>query len=190
MRELSVYRYNKFKYFPKYYVGLKEIVDVDIDPDTRERKIIDSYHLGFMTPFEDNKSGEKRRITVDNWARPQTVYDYVTKTSKQGKKIQPKVVDNFPGYFQIKDLVRRRITNNALWRVVDPNYFDVEITSENLLMILMEVGIKENGFIPNKCVWMRVGSLNHLIPQNTKIWAKWVQPELDNIIERYDHGMA
>lgn len=182
MNEPRIYLSDHYvkKFFPDYYVGLKEETDTEFNEETKTDDVIDTYLVGFMTPFENNKAGEKRRTTVDEWAKGQQVYDYKTKSYKQNKVIVARVIDNKPGQFIVKGLIRRHNrTSNVVWRVSDPHGFDVEITSENMSMIMVGTGVAEGGLILRPCIWMRIGSQNHLIPERSKVWERWVIPALN-----------
>lgn len=161
------------KYFPQYYVGMKDDVSYISDPAVPGNLQTSTTILGFATPYELTKAGEKRRSTVDGWARgwygqnKQTKYPAV-------------IVDNTPKDFEVISLIRRSYrTNNVLWRIKHPDGFELEITSENLSMIIEEVGILKGGRIPNKCVFIRIGSQNHLIPEGTRVWNEAVIPALN-----------
>lgn len=182
MNEPNIYLYDHYvkKFFPEYYVGLREESHTEFNMETKTYDPTDTYLLGFMTPFENNAAGEKRKKTVDEWARGYPVYDYKTKSYKQNKVIMARVIDNKPGQFIVKALIRRHnSTNNVVWRVSDPHGFDVEITSENISMIMVGTGIAKGGLILRPCIWMRIGSQNHLIPEGSKVWERSVIPALN-----------
>ena len=159
------------KYFPQYYVGMKDDVSYYRDPCDPKNLKTSTVILGFATPFELTKAGEKRRETVDNWA---------CGWSGKSVKYPSVIVDNTPKDFEVINLIRRSYrTNNVLWRIKHPDGFELEITSENLSMIIEEVGILKGGRIPTKCVFLRIGSQNHLIPEGSGAWNEAVIPALN-----------
>ena len=173
------------RYYKQFYVGLKEQQEMVFDKDSGANVVTDTYLLGFATPFENNKAFEKRQKTVDYWAQDIRRWDPVSKRNVHKPALPPQIIDNIPrSTFEIINLIRRAYrTNNVLWRVNDPRGFELEITSENLSMILDEVGILKGGVIANDCVWVRIGPQNHLIPEGCKIWNEVVIPALNYIEE-------
>ena len=176
MKELSIYSsdLHSKRYFPEYYVALRKEIETEYDEITKSPKIIDEYLLGFATPFEDNKAFEKRKSTADSWANERQ-WDPITR-KQIAQNYSPIRIDNTPELnFKINNIIRRSYrTNNVLWRVKDPRGFELEITSENLCMIIQEVGINKDGIIPARCVWLRIGPQNHLIPEGCKTWNRWI----------------
>lgn len=138
------------KIFPKVYVGFQG------------RRGQDEVPLGFLTPHTDDAAGQKRRDTVDNWARG---YGH----SKTFNSVE---LDNEP---MIGFEVGRSIRRSGGWngsgasyvRVKDPRGFELEITIENLVMI-MTGNLIDNGEIMTECVWGRDGNRNILLPTNSE----------------------
>jgi hypothetical protein len=157
----------KIKVFPQLYVGLK--AQFHYDHATKQRTQLTN--LGFATPYEDNAAFRKRKATVDDWARPGSDYDYVSRTSTPRKKIEPITVDNVPvSGFKITDEIRRVYWGggNVVWRVEDPRGFELEMSSQNLMAIIQTVGLQAGGEIPGKCVWARDGANNVLLHESTE----------------------
>jgi hypothetical protein len=139
------------KIFPKVYVGFQG------------RRGVDEVPLGFLTPYTDDQAGQKRRDTVDAWA----------KGRYGGNKTFNSVeLDNEP---MIGFEVGRSIRRSGGWngsgasyvRVKDPRGFELEITIENLVMIMNE-NLIDNGEIMAECVWGRDGNRNILLPTNSE----------------------
>ena len=138
------------KIFPKVYVGFQG------------RRAEDEIPLGFLTPYTDDAAGQKRRDTVDNWARG---YGH----AKTFNSIE---LDNEP---MIGFEVGRSIRRSGGWngsgasyvRVKDPRGFELEITIENLVMIMND-NLIDNGEIMAECVWGREGNRNILLPTNSE----------------------
>ena len=180
MIEMRTYRadVNK-KYFKQFYVGLKEETDVEWNEFSKHYDVVDTYNLGFMTPFENGKAFEKRQKTVDIWALPRANYNYSTQSYTRAPKILAIIIDNVPESFIIRGIVRRsNRTNNVLWRVRTSHNFDVEITSENMSMIVTSVGVSFNGRISVPCIWLRIGNQNHLIPKGSPVWNNYVENKI------------
>lgn len=151
------------KYFSKYYIGRRF--------DEYEKTI-----LGFATPYENGAAFEKRKATVDEWTKG---YYF----NPQTRKTYPALVkDNFPAEFSVVGMNRRSSrTNNVVWRITTPYECDLEISCENLEYIIQHVGLKQGGLINAHCVLGRILGQNHLIPEGTEIWNKFIAPELNYI---------
>ena len=150
--------YNKsLKVYSRLYVGVRE--------STAEGEV----PLAFATPYEDNAAGKKRQATVDTWAAPESR----VLTEDRGwvyTRGEPKtrIIDNTPrAGFRITDSVKRTYFGggNVVWRVFDPDGWEVEIQSNNLMAILQTVDIGKGGEISGKCVWGRDGAHNILLPE-------------------------
>ena len=145
----------------------------------------DGPNLGFMTHKENNAAFQKRKATADAWA---SSTDYVR--DADGRPVQdingkPDYWGNYPrlyhpalspidivniptpGFKISNNVIRRYSTSNVLWRVEDPRGFELEIASENLNYLIQEQGIAKDGLIEARCVWVRVGANNYLIPEHT-----------------------
>ena len=85
-------------------------------------------------------STNKKRIqTVDNWA---------------DKDIDSRIIKNDPSAgFVLEDVVSRYSTSNKLYRVLDPRGFELEISAENLLDLILKATISK-GRIVDDCVWL------------------------------------
>lgn len=126
------------------------------------RRWQDEVPLGFMTPYTDDKAGEKRRATVDKWA----------KGYHNQKTFNSVIMENKP---MIGFKIGRAIRRSRSWsssgaskvRIEDPRGFELEITIENLVM-LMDGNLIENGELVGECVWGRDGGDNILLPLNSE----------------------
>lgn len=157
----------KLKVFPKLYVGLKVQWDYDHETKVRTPRV----HLGFATPLESNAAFEKRKRTVDNWALPYAEWDPVARKNVAKKPLDAITIDNVPlAGFKVTDDVRRVYWGggNVVWRVEDPRGFELEISSQNLMAIIQQVGVNPGGEIPGKCVWARDGASNILLHEATQ----------------------
>lgn len=109
--------------------------------------------LGFITPYGEDAAAKKRMATVDGWCN-------------HGKKdsLPTTVIDNVPmlGFKMSGDIRRGMQGGQDKWRIVDPRGFELEITSENLSMLLSDTTI-EKGEILDQCVWAREGGQNLLL---------------------------
>jgi len=120
--------------------------------------------LAFATPYETNAQGLKRQETVKSWMR---CYD---ENSEQYKK-RVSIVDNVPRTgFKVTDDIKRVYwgSGNVVFRVMDPDGWEIEIQSNNLMTLISEVGINKGGEIPGKCIWVRDGALNILLHENSE----------------------
>jgi hypothetical protein len=156
------------KVFSKLYVGLKE--QGNGKPD-----------LGFATPFENNAAFRKRKETVDRWVghyqlkldAAGTAYEYDEHGDLIRIKTEPrhKIVDNKPrSGFRITDDIKRVYWGggNVVWRVYDPEGFELEIQSRNLMAIIQTAGLNEGGVIPGCCLWGRDGKDNILLHEKSE----------------------
>lgn len=150
--------YNKsLKIYSQLYVGI------------REPKNEDEIPLAFATPYEDNAAGKKRQTTVDAWAAPENR----VLTEDRGwiytrGEPKTKIIDNTPrAGFRITDSVKRTYFGggNVVWRVFDPDGWEVEIQSNNLMAVIQTVDIGKGGEISGRCVWSRDGAHNILLPE-------------------------
>lgn len=131
----------KLKVFEKLYVGYRDQSS--------------GIKLGFMTPFETNTAGTKRKSTVDYWS---------------DKKTEPVIFDNtaVEGFIITDDIKRVYFGGgNVVWRIYDPRGFELEISSNNLFSIIQTVGVGKGGVISGKCIWARDGSENILLHEDS-----------------------
>lgn len=153
----SVVYNQSLKIYSQLYVGV------------REPKGESEIPLAFATPYEDNAAGKKRQATVDTWAAP----EHRELTEDRGwvyTRGAPKtrIIDNTPrSGFRITDSVKRTYFGggNVVWRVFDPDGWEVEIQSNNLMAIIQTVDIGKGGEISGRCVWGRDGANNILLPE-------------------------
>ncbi len=158
-----------FKYYPELYLGY-----------TLRDDHAGKFKLGFATPYTTDKAGEKRISTVDDWVKREAGGNWVKKNLllPDNYKNQvfvpnlysyPSVVRNIPkSGFSFTKMVRRYSTSNVVWRVIDPDDIHFEISSSNLAYIMEDCGIQKGGIIPGKCVWLRTGAQNFLVPEGTE----------------------
>jgi hypothetical protein len=129
----------------KLYVGFER---------DRYAKDEDPRILGFAVPYDDTKSSKNRQRTVDGWRQ---------------KDIDARTIENKPRkFFKIVDSVVRNTTSNKLFRVLDPNGFELEISAENLLRVIEDCTIA-NGTILDECIWTHVsGGRIYLLPTSAQ----------------------
>lgn len=125
------------------------------------RRSQDEVPLGFMTPYTTDAAGQKRRDSVDRWA----------KGYGHNKTFNSVIMENKPMVgFRIGRAIRRSGGWNgsgaSYIRIEDPRGFELEITIENLAMC-MNGNIIEDGEIMQSCVWGRDGNRNILLPINS-----------------------
>lgn len=125
------------------------------------RRAVDEVPLGFMTPYDTTKAGQKRQQTVDQWA----------KGWGSNKTFNSVVLENVPMIgFKIGRAIRRSRSwggNASYVRIEDPRGFELEISIENMVMV-MDQNIVEDGEIMQECVWGRDGGKNILLPTNSE----------------------
>ena len=154
------------KVFSKIFVG---VLATDRGPEDRRG-------LGFMTPYEDNKAFEKRKGTILNWLAQNVPGRY--QQTHDGRSIYVKddagnqrqeILDNSPMEgFLITDNIKRTYWGggNVVFRVTDPRGFELEISSQNLMMLLRNCSII-NGSIQGRCIWGRDGATNVLLHESS-----------------------
>lgn len=130
------------------------------------RRTQDEVPLGFMTPYTDDQAGQKRRDTVDSWARGYG----------RDKTFNSVTLDNKPMVgFKIGRAIRRSGGWNgsgaSYIRIEDPRGFELEISIENLVMCMSGGNIIEDGELMVECVWGRDGNRNILLPTNSEPYA-------------------
>jgi len=136
--------------------------------------------LAFATPYEENAAGRKRQDTVDTWLqskrRPKIKngryeYDEAGRIQYDDDDSTTRIVQNVPrSGFRISDDVKRVYWGggNVVWRVEDPDGWEVEIQSNNLMALIRSVGIQPGGEINGKLIWAREGANNILIPETSE----------------------
>lgn len=139
----------QIKIHDKLYVGFQ-----------RNASATGAMPVGWFTPYDDNKAGQKRRDAIDNWS---------TYHNNGQKPLNPILLDN-------KAMIGFRISQrqrNAGWhssteyiRIEDPRGFEVDITLVNMIM-LTDNNLIENGEILRECIWGRDGNFNVLLPINS-----------------------
>lgn len=109
--------------------------------------------LGFITPWGEDAAAKKRMKTVDDWCN-----------SNRKGALPASVMENTPmlGFKMSGDIRRGMRGGQDKWRIVDPRGFELEITSENLSMLLADTTL-EKGEILDQCVWAREGGQNLLL---------------------------
>lgn len=153
----------KIKIFSQLYVGLQ-------DQGKEKPK------LGFATPLEKGAAFEKRKNTVDNWARV-TRYDYEKKQYLPATLETTTVENTLREGFTITDDIKRVYWGggNVVWRVLDPYGYELEIPSANLMAIIQVSGIGEGGKIPGKCCWGRDGASNILLHEKSDVYVNAIK---------------
>ncbi len=144
------------------------------------RRSEDEVPLGFMTPYTTDAAGDKRRDTVDKWAK--------CRYHNNEKTFNSVTLDNKP---MIGFKVGRSIRRSGGWngsgasyvRVEDPRGFELEIMIENLVMCMGD-NLFDNGEIVQECVWGRDGNRNILLPTNSEPFNDSVQTKakLDTVV--------
>jgi hypothetical protein len=127
------------------------------------RRAVDQVPLGFMTPYTEDKAGQKRRDTVDSWARGR----WGSNKTFNSVKLENKPMIGFKIGRQIRRSGGWNGSGASYVRVEDPRGFELEITIENLVMCMKE-NIIEDGEILTECVWGRDGNRNILLPTNSE----------------------
>ena len=139
--------------------GIKVFSELFVGIQKSSRGVIP---LGFATPYEDNAAGRKRQETVRNWLG----YNRAKIDDNQIK-----IIKNTPREgFKITDEVKRVYWGggNVVWRVEDPDGFELEIQSQNLMAIIQIAGVQKNGLIPGKCLWGRDAGSNILLHEESE----------------------
>lgn len=166
------------KVFSQLYVGVKPSSDVQWD-GKKYAEVTTNSPLAFATPLEKNQAGLKRQETVNTWLRERKIrLDEVGEVveDERGHPIYDVVVpdirilDNVPrAGFKITDDIKRVYWGggNVVFRVYDPNGFELEIQSSNLMALIQVSGINEGGVIPGHCVWGRDGKNNILLHEKS-----------------------
>ena len=127
----------------EYYIGYKK--------EKKEKK--DRALLGFIGP-----NTEKQKQTIDKWSK-----QYVNAADV----VPSGILQNTPQTgFKIVDVVSRYSTSNKFYRILDPRGFELEISADNLLELMLTSTI-ENGIIKSECVWGKQNSAA-LVPLNSE----------------------
>lgn len=131
------------KLFDKMYVGFQRQRYLDSD----EPRI-----LGFVVPYGETKAHKKRIETVNRWAN---------------NKEDCRVIDNKPMRgFKLKEVVSRHSTSNKFFRVLDPRGFELELSTDNVLdLILNSTFVK--GEIIEECIWTQNNGV-YLVPTDSE----------------------
>lgn len=134
------------------------------EEDTRTKK---TYLLGFATYLEQNRRFEKRKDTIDRWAKECPW--------KRNEDVPPDTFDNplLEGFYIPEEVRRCGSWNggNVVWRIVDPRGFELEISSNNLARIMNHTNILKGGKIEGKCIWgwdMKGGGKIVLLPEDSE----------------------
>lgn len=117
----------KLSYPEQLYVGFRN------DREGLAINCLNSVPLGFIV------DANGKHDTVDNW---------------RDQNIPTQVIDNIPQTgFRLESIQRRYMSNNALFRVLDPRGFELEISAENMLALMTVCGV-ENGVVNGPCYWI------------------------------------
>jgi len=149
------------KIFEKSYIGIDH-----------NRDDITAGPLAFLTPYEDNAAGAKRRQTVREWLNGY----YWRRGEKEKENTETRIVDNKPkAGFRVVDFAARHSTSNKVARVYDPDGYELEISMANLVDILID-GVVEKGEIKSECIWGREGANNWLVPLDSEMYKRALKP--------------
>ena len=89
--------------------------------------------------FAVDSTNNKTKLTVDGW---------------RDKSINPSIFTNEPlAGFKIDGTRRRWSTSNVLFEVTDPRGFNLQISAENMMLIINTIGIAKGGVIQGNCYW-------------------------------------
>ena len=142
--------------FEKNYVGVNH-----------ERKDITLAPLAFLTPYEDNAAGKKRRESVLAWLGQ---YHYHDEEEKVKAPKDTRIIPNIPrDGFRVVDFASRWSTSNKFARILDPNGFELEISIENLIDIMLYT-VVDHGVIKGEMIWGREAGQNRLVPVDSEIY--------------------
>lgn len=146
------------KIFDKNFVGIDHTrEDITVAP------------LAFLTPYEDNAAGKKRRDSVRQWLNG---YYWVPEQNKVEKNTETRIVDNKPKTgFKVVAFADRYSTSNKLARIFDPDGFELEISIANLIDLMLFTTI-EYGEIKSELIWARDGANNWLLPTDTDMFRR------------------
>jgi hypothetical protein len=143
--------------------------------------------LAFATPYGTDKAFEKRKDSVDGWCGDGKTWDWVTnkETGKServsrviGRKT-PVVIDNVLQEGFLVDTVESRYrTNNKWFQITDPRGFQLQISAENLLDILLR-GEVSNGKFVGRYIWGRKGAVNWLTRENHQSYQLHIKPVVE-----------
>lgn len=137
------------KFFEKLYVGFQT---------ARYSQTENQRMLGFITGIDNTKAYQKRKETVDKW---------------RDKTIEPRIIENKPVLgFKILEVVSRYSTDNKVFRVYDPRGFELEISSSNLLDIVLKHIIAQ-GNIMEPMLWFG----KTLVSGNSKEYQNFIDPK-------------
>lgn len=128
----------------------------------------DDVPLAFMTIDGTDKAAEKRKATVDAWAKGNTWQAHSKQATLTPKSLVNKPLSGFK--------MGRNISYGSgwdsrhdKWRLEDPRGFQLEISSGNLQQI-MQLCTIEKGEILEQCIWGRLGQENILIPISSPVY--------------------
>jgi hypothetical protein len=118
--------------------------------------ILDEYYIGYKKEKKDRAllgfigpNTEKQKQTIDKWSK-----QYVNAADV----VPSGILQNTPQTgFKIVDVVSRYSTSNKFYRILDPRGFELEISADNLLELMLTSTI-ENGIIKSECVWGKQNS--------------------------------
>ena len=140
----------KIKIPTKHYCGMQKRGDDDLP-------------LGFITPYGTDQAAKNRIDTVDKWARGW----------RGNNNLPATVLNNTPmAGFKLSDTIKRTSSwgrGNVVWRIDDPRGFELEITNNNLMQIMLCAMVVDAEIIC-PCVWGREGAENVLIPTDSQLY--------------------
>ncbi len=142
--------------FEKNYVGVNH-----------DRKDVTLAPLAFLTPYEDNAAGKKRRESVLAWLGQ---HYYHSDEEKARKPKDTRILPNTPrDGFRVVDFASRWTTSNKFARIYDPNGFELEISIENLIDIMLYT-VVDHGVIRGEMIWGRENGQNRLVPVDSEVY--------------------
>ena len=171
------------KIFNQLYVGFQPRTRITDRPESGDWTTT-PIKLAFVTPYENNAAGLKRKETVDRWAKPSGSWvrkedggqEYITKPKEP--EFESVIIENLPtaGY-KLAEEIRRTYWGggNVVWRIESPLGWEFEISSSNLARIITDCGIAAGGEILGRCIFGRMGKDNILIPEGSELWEKSVK---------------
>lgn len=184
---------NELLNFPtELYVGTKNLASFDTTNPP----------LAFATPNGTDKAFEKRKETVDSWCgngterRPRSdasggwvrdekgyvIYDTVVVGMTKPQVISNDVISGF----SLDRAIERSVTNNKVFRITDPRGFQLEISADNFVDIVLNCKI-DKGEILGDFVWGRKGGTNFLTRTDHPSYKEFLTPSFNRSLRPGDH---
>jgi hypothetical protein len=163
------------KFFPQLYVGIRqERPYVKPGDPVPEHTCIgfntEDPPLGFATQITNDSGYTKRKETVDHWSRG---YNFGT------NEYEGTIIENVPVEgFQFDKIASRYSTDNKMVRLNDPRGFQLEITTYNLMDLLLHASVK-NGMLEGKYIWGRQKGTNFLTREDHPSYLEHLSPKIE-----------